>query len=101
MGLLVGLMTDIVDADITEDVLTAVMREIPPGTIALAAEVDEKDPETVDKAMAESGGQPSVRRSRKEVEEQLEATAKALQAAAKEATRVLRDSSSGAKQASA
>ncbi|MDQ4098321.1 MAG: DUF1269 domain-containing protein [Actinomycetota bacterium] len=89
-GALVGSLVDAEDANVSEEVLAAVTRQVPPGTTALIADVDESTPGIVDPVMQAAGGRVA-RRPRAQIEEELASIREAVDAARREAARVLRE----------
>lgn len=89
-GALLGSVVDAEDAEVSEDVLTRVVRDVAPGTTALVADIQERAPSIVDTAMTAAGGTVH-RRLRADVEEELLAAEEAVVAARREAARVLRE----------
>lgn len=89
-GAIVGVVADVDEADASEVLLGTVTRAVPPGATALVADVDEPAPEVLDAVMAKAGG-TVTRRSRFEVEAELQVAEEAARAAEREAKRVLRE----------
>lgn len=89
-GALVGSFADAEEAELSDEVLVSVTRSVLPGTTALVADIDEPAPSLVDAVMEKVGG-TVTRRLRADVEAELAAAEEALQAARREASRVLRE----------
>lgn len=89
-GALVGSLADAEAAEVTDEVLGSVTRSLVPGTAALIADIEEPAPSPVDAAMENLGGTVD-RRPRADVEAELAAADEALEAARREAARVLRE----------
>lgn len=89
-GALVGSLADAEGAEVTDEVLGSVTRSLLPGTTALVADIDEPAPGVVDAVMEKAGGTVD-RRPRADVEAELADADEALQAARREAARVLRE----------
>lgn len=89
-GVAVGSLADAEEADTADVLVATVARRVPPGAVALIADVDEPAPELLDSVMSARGGTP-VRWSREDVEAELAASADALRAAQEEAKRVMRE----------
>ena len=89
-GALLGSVVDAGDAEVSEEVLAHIVRDVAPGTTALVADIEEPTPAVVDGAMAANGGTVH-RRLRADIEEELLAAEEAVVAARREAARVLRD----------
>lgn len=89
-GALVGSLADAEEAEVTDEVLSSVTDSLLPGTTALVADIDEPAPNVVDAVMEKVGGTVD-RRPRADVEAELAAADEALQAARREAARVLRE----------
>lgn len=89
-GAVVGAVADVDESDVSEVLLGTVTRAVPPGATALVADVDEPAPEVLDTVMAKAGGMVT-RRSRFEVEAELQAAEEAARAGEREARRVLRE----------
>ena len=89
-GALVGSLADAEEAELSDQALASVTRSVLPGTTALVADIDEPAPSVVEAVMEKAGGRVS-RRLRADVEAELAAAEEALQAARREAARVLRE----------
>lgn len=89
-GALVGSLADAEEADVSEDVLASVTRQMPPGSTVVVADVDEPAPRIVDAVMDGLDG-TVTRRPRAAIEAELEAAEAARRAARSEAERVLRE----------
>lgn len=90
VGAVVGAVSDADEAGASELLLTTVGSRVPPGATAVVADVDEPAPEVLDAVVTGLGGRVT-RRSRLEVEAELEAADHAARAAAEEAKRVMRE----------
>ncbi len=88
-GAVIGSLVDAVEAAVSEEVLAAVTRRVPPGTTALVADIGEPAPRLVDAAIEASGG-VVVRWRRADIEAQIGAAEEAMRAAQLEAVRVAR-----------
>ncbi len=89
-GVAVGSLADAEEADTAEVLVSTVARRVAPGATALVVDVDEPAPELLDSVMRSLGG-ISVRWSRQQIEAELAVAAEALEAAQKEAKRVMRE----------
>ncbi len=89
-GALFGSLVDMDKAVDSTSILAAMSKSIPPGGTALVMEVDEPTTEALDAFAAQSGG-TVLRRSAEEVRVEVAAAADAVEAASKEANRVLRE----------
>jgi len=89
-GVLIGSLFDLSRVDETQSVLTSISQSVRVGHTALLVEVDEQSPEVIDSAMARLGGSVE-RKSLDEVKVEIAAAEDAQQAAAKEASKHLRE----------
>ena len=89
-GLLYGSLFDLADADETESVLSDVARSVQVGHYTVLAQASEQNPEIVDAAVSQLGGE-MVRRPLDEVEAEIAAAEEAQRAAKAEARKKLRD----------
>lgn len=89
-GAIVGSLVDAEEADVSEEVLRHLTERIPAGTVALVADIDEPVGYALDATMEELGGRVS-RRPRADIEAELAAAEEAVDAARREAQRVLRE----------
>jgi uncharacterized membrane protein len=83
-----GELVDVSEDEETELILDAMIAHVPPGAAALLADVRESGPNTVDATLEKLGGRV-MRRSRKEVETELQGADSAIENARKETKRVL------------
>lgn len=89
-GVAVGSAVDVEQADTSDALVSTVASRVPPGATALVADVDEPAPEVLGSVMLSIGG-TLIRWPREQVEEELAAGADAVEAAEKEARRVMRE----------
>jgi len=89
-GALVGSLADAEEADVSEEVLASVIRQVPPATTAIVADIEEPAPQATDAAMVASGG-TVARRPRAAIVAELEAAEAATREVRSEAERVRRE----------
>lgn len=89
-GAAVGAASDADEAGESELLLSMISRRVPAGAAAVVADADEPAPNVLGAVVSRLGGE-LTRRSRREVEAELEATEDALRAGEEEAKRVMRE----------